>query len=74
MNPADLTVENARGIFLFRPLTERGRLWLVEYGARTGWLWQAGALAVDDPRPGPQIVAAMADAGLMLGVFQQTRG
>jgi hypothetical protein len=33
---ADVTIENAPGVFLFRPESEHGRRWLVESGARTG--------------------------------------
>jgi len=69
MEAADVTIENARGLFLLRPETERGRLWLVEYGARTGWPWQHGAPAVDDQARATQMIAAMADAGLTVGSF-----
>lgn len=44
MKAEDVQVENHGSIFLFRPLTDEARTWLVEH---TDGQWFGGALAVE---------------------------
>ena len=57
----DLQVENHGSIFLFRPLTDEGRVWLDENTETEGWQWLGGALAVEHRYAADLAYGAQAD-------------
>lgn len=66
--PIDITVENRRGVYLFRPVTVAGKAWLESHLDAEPWQWtDDGAVAVEGERGGLAVIEALADAALNVG-------
>ncbi len=68
-DPVDVTVENAHGLHVFRPETQRGHEWLEQQvQARRGWWIEGRAMGTaGGQQGGERLLIAAIDAGLKVG-------